>query len=264
MLGFPSLPLLHEIMNSAQGMIQVPIKIFLIAVLLSLPLRISPGAQAIAADGLAQATARVSGRISVAGNYSTPKALPVFKNRAFCGSQVSNETLLIGRDGGLKNAVVILRAIDRPVTVKPSQLILDNQRCAFAPHVQVAPLGSELSLKNSDPILHTVHARLGRETLFNVGLPKWRKVTKRLDRAGVVKIDCDVLHTWMSAAVIVSDSPYFAVSDERGLFLIEGLPVGLYEMQIWHERLGSRNQGMLVNNAGALTVDIVISTENLR
>jgi hypothetical protein len=250
-------------MNGAQEMIQVPLNIFLLAVLLSLPLRISPGAQAIAADGLAQATARISGRVSVAGKYSTPKALPVFKNRAFCGPQVSNETLLIGRDGGLKNAVVILRAIDRPVAVKPSQLILDNQRCAFAPHVQVAPLGSELSLKNSDPILHTVHARLGRETLFNVGLPKWRKVTKRLDRAGVVKIDCDVLHTWMSAAVIVTDSPHFAVSDERGLFLIEGLPVGLYDMEVWHERLGSRQQGLRLNET-ALTVEVVFSTEKIK
>ena len=160
--------------------------------------------------------------------------------------------------------MVILRAIDRPAAVKPSQLILDNQRCAFTPHVQVAPLGSELSLKNSDPILHTVHARLGRETLFNVGLPKWRKVTKRLDRAGVVKIDCDVLHTWMSAAIVVTDSPYFAVSDERGLFFIEGLPVGLYDMEVWHERLGSRKQGLRLNDTAALTVEVVFSTEKIR
>ena len=72
-------------------------------------------------------------------------------------------------------------------------LVLDNKQCAFAPHVQVATLGSDLLLKNSDPILHTVHARLGKETLFNVGLPTWRQVTKRLDREGLIKIDCDVL-----------------------------------------------------------------------
>jgi len=245
-------------------MITIPIKIILMAVALSLPIRTVPAANAFAAEGQAKATIRFSGRVSLAGNYPTPKALPVFKNRAFCGPQVVNETLLIARDGGVKNAVVILRAIDRAEAVKPSQLILDNQHCAFAPHVQVAPVGSELSLKNSDPILHTVHARLGRETLFNVGLPKWRTVSKRLDRAGLVRIDCDVLHTWMSAAIIVTDSPYFAVSDERGLFFIEALPVGLYGMEIWHERLGSRNQGLRVNDTGALTVDIVFSTETIR
>jgi hypothetical protein len=245
-------------------MMTIPKKILLLAVALSLPIRTLPAANAFAADGLAQATVRLGGRVSVAGSYPTPKALPVFKNRAFCGPQVVNETLLIDRDGGLKNAVVILRAIDRAVAVKPSQLILDNQRCAFAPHVQVAPLGSELSLKNSDPILHTVHARLGRETLFNVGLPKWRKVTKRLDRAGVVRIDCDVLHTWMSAAIIVTDSPYFAVSDERGFFFIEGLPAGLYDMEVWHERLGTRKQELRVNDTGLLTMDVVFSAEKIK
>jgi len=250
-------------MNGAREMIQVPIKIFLLAVLLSLPLRISPDAQAIAADGLVQATARLSGRVSVAGSYSTPKALPVFKNRGFCGPQVVNETLLIARDGGLKNAVVIVRAIDRSLAVNPSQLVLDNQRCAFAPHIQVAPLGSELLLKNSDSILHTVHARLGTETLFNVGLPKWRQVSKRLDRPGVVKIDCDVLHTWMSAAVIVSDSPYFAVSDERGFFSVEGLPIGAYDVEIWHEKLGAKTMRIYVTDDSFVSLDVVYALKQI-
>jgi hypothetical protein len=71
-------------------------------------------------------------------------------------------------------------------------------------------------LKNRDPILHTVHARIGKETLFNVGLPTWRQVTKRLDRAGVMRIDCDVLHTWMSAAIVVVTTPYFTITDNNG------------------------------------------------
>ena len=142
--------------------------------------------------------------------------------------------------------------------------VLDNQRCAFAPHVQVVPVGSEVLLKNSDPILHTVHARLAGETLFNVGLPKWRQVTKRLDRAGVVRIDCDVLHTWMSAAIVVSDSPYFAVTDMHGVFNIGGLPQGEYELEVWHERLGVRMQHMRVAESGAMSVEIIYSTEEIR
>ena len=245
-------------------MILVPVQTFLLVVLLSLSTRALLGADAIAAEGPAQATAGLSGRVSVAGSYPTPKALPVFKNRAFCGPQVVNETLLIATDGGLKNAVVVLRALDRPAVVRPSQLVLDNQRCAFAPHIQVATVGSELLLKNSDLILHTVHARLGGETLFNVGLPKWRAVTKRLDRAGVIRINCDVLHTWMSAVVVVADSPYFAVSDENGLYSMEGLPAGLYDMEVWHERLGTRKQGLWLNDTAAQTVDVVFSTEKIR
>jgi hypothetical protein len=203
------------------------------------------------------ASGKVVGIVSVAGVAGRPKPLPVFKSRSFCGATVVNETLLIGADGRLRNAAVILRPLSGGMVAQPKKLVLDNQRCAFAPHVQVAPLGSELLLKNSDPILHTVHARLGRETLFNVGLPKWRVVTKRLDRAGVIRIDCDVLHTWMSAAIIVTDSPYFAVTDETGGFSFDAVPAGNYDIEIWHERLGVKTRRLSVTSNGAVSLDVV-------
>lgn len=164
---------------------------------------------------------RLIGRVLVAGEFAKPRPLVVYKSRDFCGRFVANETLLVGTKGGLRNAVITLHPLDRVAQAAPERIILDNKKCAFVPHVQVAPVGSELLLKNSDPILHTVHARLGGETLFNVGLPRWREVSKRLDRAGVVRIDCDVLHTWMSAVIVVTETPYFAVTDQSGRFSIE-------------------------------------------
>lgn len=215
----------------------------------------------LAAAADTAAGGKVVGIVSVAGVAEKPKPLPVFKSRSFCGATVANETLLVGADGRLRNAAVILRPLSGGIVAQPKKLVLDNQHCAFVPHVQVAPLGSELLLKNSDPILHTVHARLGRETLFNVGLPKWRVVTKRLDRAGVIKIDCDVLHTWMSAAIIVTDSPYFAVTDETGGFSFDAIPAGNYEIEIWHERLGRQSQRMVVRDNATTDVDVVFAQE---
>jgi len=207
-------------------------------------------------------TGRITGRVIVAGSYKKPKPLPVFKNRSFCGARVPNETLLVGREGGLRNAIVTLHPVDRKGSAEPIEVVLDNKRCAFAPHVQVATLGSELLLKNSDPILHTVHARIGQETLFNIGLPTWRQVTKRLNRLGVVRIDCDVLHTWMSAAIIVTDTPYFAVSDQNGNFLIERLPAGEYHAEIWHEKLGSKTVRVALYGNGVTSLDVVYSSAN--
>jgi hypothetical protein len=206
----------------------------------------------------------VTGAVSVAGIYQRPKPLPVFKNRAFCGPSVTDETLLLGAGGELRNAVVLLRSLGAKTATQPSSVILDNKNCAFAPHVQVATLGSELLLKNSDPILHTVHARIGNETLFNVGLPRWRQVTKRLDRSGVMRINCDVLHTWMSAAVVVTDTPFFAVTDDAGRFKIEGLPAGEYEMEVWHERLGAQRRLLSITPRGLTDVEVIYSTEHLR
>jgi hypothetical protein len=102
-----------------------------------------------------------------------------------------------------------------------------------------------------------VHARLGKETLFNVGLPKWRQVTKRLNREGLIKIDCDVLHTWMSAVIIVTQTPYFAVSDEHGKFFIDRLPAGLYQVEIWHEKLGMKSMMVAMHGDKSLSLDVV-------
>jgi hypothetical protein len=214
---------------------------------------------ASAGEKSVRANADLAGTVSVAGTYVPPKPLPVFKNREFCGPSVPNETLLVDAGGGLQNAVVILRPLDHKASTQRGLAVLDNVNCAFAPHVQVATVGSELLLKNSDPILHAVHARLGRETLFNVGLPTWRRVAKRLDRVGVIRIDCDVLHTWMSAAVVVVDTPYFAVSDAAGRFAIQNLPNGDYDMEVWHERLGSRRRRLHLNTDGIARVEIVYS-----
>lgn len=179
-----------------------------------------------------------AGKVTLAGPYRKPAPLPVFKNRSFCGAAVTNETLLVDPAGGVRNAVVVFEPLGGTTRPKPARLILDNTNCAFTPHVQVAPIGSELLLKNSDPILHTVHARLGGATLFNVGLPRWRERTKLLDRAGPIRIDCDVLHTWMSAVIMVVETPFIAVTDDAGRFTIDALPPAEYKMTIWHERLG--------------------------
>lgn len=206
-------------------------------------------------------TATIFGKVSVAGSRQKRAPLPVFKNRSFCGTSVRDETLLIGAGGGLANAAVVFRPLEKRSPPRPGALILDNIHCAFAPHVQIAAVGSELLLKNSDPILHTVHARLGDETLFNVGLPKWRRVIKRLDRAGVMRINCDVLHTWMSAAIVVTDSPYFALTDAAGGFKLEGLPLGNYEMEVWHERLGWRRERLSLIRATAVSLDVIYGVD---
>jgi len=105
------------------------------------------------------------------------------------------------------------------------------------PHVQVVPVGSKVLLLNSDPILHDVHARLGSETLSNIGLSSWQQVKKHFIRPGIVAIECEVLHTWMSAYIVVTSSPHFAMTDARGEFSIDGVPVGGYKLEAWHERL---------------------------
>jgi hypothetical protein len=119
-----------------------------------------------------------------------------------------------------------------------------------------------LLLLNSDPILHDAHARLGPETLFNVGLPTWRRVTERLKREGIVKVECDVLHTWQSAYIVVTSSPYFAVTDEKGEFVIEGVPPGTYQIDVWHEKLGRQSRMIIVSENSTFRLDLVFPSDS--
>jgi hypothetical protein len=205
-------------------------------------------------------TGRIAGKVRLEGSFKRPAPLKVHKNRDFCGAQVPNETLLAARDGSVQNVVVIIRGPRINKSRKPAEPIsLDNKKCAFVPHVQAAALGSELLLLNSDPILHDAHARMGQETLFNVGLPSWRQVKKRLTREGVVKIECDALHTWQSAHIVVTSSPYFALTDKNGAFIIEQVPAGRYDLEFWHEKLGRQRRAIVVNGGQTPMAEAVFS-----
>lgn len=201
---------------------------------------------------------RIVGRVQVEGHFEKPGPLKVYKNRDFCGLQVPNESLLVGPRGGLQNVVVTIpKARGEKMASPAKSLVLDNRNCAFVPHVQVAPIRSEILLLNSDPILHDVHARLGSETLFNEGLPTWRQVKKLLTRTGVITIQCEVLHTWMSAYIVVTLSPYFAVTNKEGEFVIEGVPSGTHKLEVWHEKLGKQSRGVKIMAGDILRADFV-------
>jgi hypothetical protein len=228
---------------------------------------VSANAFANAADVHPQDTAqlkdagRIVGRVLVEGHFEKPGQLKVYKNRDFCGLQVPNESLLVGPQRGLKNVVVVIAGARRETRENQlKRLVLDNRNCAFVPHVQIAPAESEILLLNSDPILHDVHTRIGSETLFNVGLPTWRQVKKRLRREGIVKVEYDVLHTWQSAYIVVTSSPYFAVTDEKEEFVIEGVPPGTYQMDVWHEQLGGLLKRVVVTGSGASQIDLVCAS----
>jgi hypothetical protein len=52
-----------------------------------------------------------------------------------------------------------------------------------------------------------------------------------------VPIACNY-HPWESAYVLPLDHPYVAISTMDGTFRIPKLPVGQWEFQVWHEKVG--------------------------
>ena len=189
----------------------------------------------------------IAGRVIYDGPPPAAAQLQVRKNRGFCGESAADERLLVGPNRGLRNVAVWLDGIDAGKPRETAPAVLDNVACAFVPHVQVVTVGQTLRLRNSDAILHNVHARRnGFTTIFNLGLPHWSEKTHRFTQPGRVVVDCDVLHTWMRAYVIVTAHPYGVVTDSDGRFRLTHVPAGAYTIRFWHEHLGERTRRVTV------------------
>ena len=64
-------------------------------------------------------------------------------------------------------------------------------------------------------------------------------------------IFCNI-HPEMSAVVVVTKTPYYALSNKRGDVVIKNVPPGRYELSVWHER-------SLPETLKALSREVVLS-----
>jgi plastocyanin len=195
----------------------------------------------------------VRGTVRYTGPVPAAPALEVTKDRPVCGASQPDESLLVS-GGGLANVVV---RVDVPgARAAPRTVALDQQGCRYVPHVLAAPVGSTLELRSADPILHSVHGYLGKATAIDVPIPyQGRTVQKPLPRPGAIRVVCDI-HDWMSAWVVVTETPFVAVTDAAGRFTIPGVPAGTWDAVVWHERLGERRAKVTVPAGGAATLDV--------
>ena len=199
----------------------------------------------------------ISGVVKFQGQVPKLPPLQITKAKDFC-QNVSNESLVVGRDGGLRYAVVTLEGATKGSAVEREIIHeLDNVKCRFVPHVQVASVGQWLLVKNTDPILHTAHALFSAQPQFNVGLYPGKVSRKPLVSAGVTKIICEV-HPWMSAYIVVTEHPYHAITDLYGEYDIRDIPPGTYKLKVWHETLGVQEKPVEVRSGAVTKVDFLL------
>jgi len=207
-------------------------------------------AAALAAAMGEASAGELRGEARLAGPVPELPPLEATKDRAVCGGEVPDDSLVVS-GGKLKNVVVVVKGGPRP---PPAKVALDQERCRYLPHVQGAALGSTLEVVNGDALLHNVHGYVGQATAFNLAMAaKNQRIPRKLEKPGLVVVRCDV-HSWMSAFVLVTDSP-FAVSGADGAFRVEGLPPGRYTVTAWHERFGEKSASVTVPADGAAQVD---------
>jgi len=218
----------------------------------SVALSVSIGANPASAAG-----GTISGTVKYDGAAPAPKKVEVTKDKEVCALHPHfEEDLIVDSGGGIANAVVIIKGAKGDL--KPSDVKFDQKGCDYVPHVLAFPAGSTVDIVNSDGILHNIHTYSTKNPSFNMAQPKFKKEIKtKVDKPEVVKVTCDA-HGWMHGWWVATDTPYFAVTDDKGNYSIAGVPPGNYEVEVWQEKLGTMDQKADVKDGATATTNFTM------
>jgi plastocyanin len=218
---------------------------------------------AIAAYDPATATSRVFGSIKFEG--TPPEITPIHAGgSAFCvrnARGLVDEEVSLTSDNKLRNVIVYMRSGHEGRTYEaPSEsVVLDQQKCAYVPHVLTVMTNQKLSVRNSDPTFHNVHGASQANPGFNFAQTEKgsENVLTFAKAEAPFHIGCD-LHRWMGAFVGVFDHPFHTTSGMSGDYELR-LPPGKYEIVAWHEKFGEKTQPVEVAENSKMELNFAFS-----
>ena len=212
----------------------------------------------------ATGTSRVTGTITFDGDVPPAETIRMNSDPVCVMEATSTETeyYVVGDGSGLGNVFVHVTgdSIAGTYPTPGEPILLDQQGCRYAPHVFGVQVGQTLTVRNSDPTLHNIHATPAVNAEFNTGQPIQGMTMNRTfeDVEVMVPFRCDV-HGWMNAYVGVLPHPYFAVTDPDGSFDISSLPAGDYVVEAWHELLGTQTQTITIGDGATAELSFSFS-----
>jgi plastocyanin len=207
----------------------------------------------------------ITGTVKFTG---TPPANPTIdmSEEEACQKKYSSpptEPVVVVADGKLANVFLFVKSglpagQKFPMPAQPA--VIDQQGCLYHPRTFGVMTGQKIEIKNSDPVLHNIKAVPEKNRGFNISQPREGMTTTRTfsTEEVMVPIQCNV-HGWMHAHIGVLDHPFFATSGPDGTFTIKGLPPGTYEVEAWHEKLGTKTASVTVPATGSATADFTFA-----
>lgn len=111
------------------------------------------------------------------------------------------------------------------------QLVQKNK--SFQPSLAAIPAGGKVEFPNHDPFFHNVFSLFDGKR-FDLGLYESGTTQfVQFDKPGISFIFCNI-HPQMSAVVVALNTPYYAISNERGEITIGNVAPGRYQMDVFH------------------------------
>jgi hypothetical protein len=150
----------------------------------------------------------------------------------------------VRRKSDYSGVVLWLERLGGPPPVFPLTTTIVQKLKRFSPHVIAVPAGTTVEFPNRDPIFHNAFSNFAGQP-FDVGLyPPGTSQRVRFQRPGVVRVFCNI-HPTMSAVIVVTPTPYNAISQKSGEFSITGVQPGSYRLRVFHERASEQTLGAL-------------------
>ena len=170
------------------------------------------------------------------------------------------QEVVVNGNGTLANVFVYVKeGLESLQFPTPEAVLLNQDGCVYLPHVLGVMAGQDITIRNSDGLLHNINASPAEQRGFNSSQPVNMETTRSFGTPEVmVPLRCDV-HGWMNAYIGVLDHPYHSVSNSSGAFNLSTLPPGDYVIEAWHERYGTQTQNVTVTTGETAEVTFTFS-----
>jgi plastocyanin len=134
----------------------------------------------------------------------------------------------------LSDAVVkVDDVVQRPVVLP----LIDQMDRQFQPSVLVVPTGTDVEFSNSDDVRHHVYSFSATKSFDLPLLESTGSRSVTFDQSGLVVLGCNI-HDTMIGYILVTDSPWYAISDADGSLDLNHLSPGEMPVSWWHPSLG--------------------------
>jgi plastocyanin len=122
-----------------------------------------------------------------------------------------------------------------PSAARAATATMDQHDERFVPHILVVQTGTSVLFPNNDDVSHHVYS-FSPTKRFELGLYKGQVHPPILfDEPGVVVLGCNI-HDGMLGYIRVVDTPYFALTNDEGVAVVENVPDGAYDVEAWTPR----------------------------
>lgn len=154
------------------------------------------------------------------------------------------------------NVVVYIDKIDGykiPESTPPAVMVQENKE--FKPAVLPVLVGQRVDFPNKDKIYHHVYSEsLGHRFDFSE-YQGGESRSYTFSTPGVAELFCNI-HARMNATILVLQNPFFALANDKHVYIIKNVPPGKYKLTAWHPRIkGTVSKEVDVPKTGPVTVD---------